>query len=285
MVKKILTILEVIEKSSEYLKKKGVPSAKCDVEWIVSSVLKRPRMELFLNYEEVLPQKPLDQIRQLVLSRGKRVPLQHLLGTVQFGGLSLISDSRALIPRPETERLVEILVNRLSESFKGSIFDLGTGSGAIVLSLCHSLPNSKGFGLEKCKRALSLANENILHCKMENRVKALHYDWEVDKLPEIEIGLIVSNPPYLDITEWESAETEVKQYDPLGALVSKNQGTFDFLQIINLASAKLSKGGILALEFGASHADVALNAMKVLFDVEILKDYNQCRRYAFGTKR
>ena len=129
MVKKILTILEVIEKSSEYLKKKGVPSAKCDVEWIVSSVLKRPRMELFLNYEEVLPQKPLDQIRQLVLSRGKRVPLQHLLGTVQFGGLSLISDSRALIPRPETERLVEVLVNRLSESFKGSIFDLGTGLG------------------------------------------------------------------------------------------------------------------------------------------------------------
>ena len=120
MSQDFVSIHRVLEKSSRFLADRGVPSPKCDAEWIVSSVLNRSRMELFLNYEEILKEEKLDQIRKLVVSRGKRIPLQHLLKTVDFAELSLICDSRALIPRQETEQLVEILTQIISPSFKGN---------------------------------------------------------------------------------------------------------------------------------------------------------------------
>jgi release factor glutamine methyltransferase len=279
-----ISIHQVLEKSSQFLANRGVPSSKCDAEWIVSKVLNRPRMELYLNYEEILNEKQLDKIRKLVVSRGKRIPLQHLLKTVDFAGLSLICDHRALIPRHETEQLVEILTQTISPSFAGNIMDLGTGSGAIIIALCNLLPNAQGFGLEKSKRALSLAKENICLCKMDDRIELLEFDWYEDELPVNEVDILVSNPPYLDQCEWENAEEEVRLHDPFNALVSENKGTADFLKVIELASKKLNKGGILALEFGDKHAEIAQEAMDGMFKIKICKDYCQRRRFSIAIK-
>ena len=284
MSQDFVSIHRVLEKSSRFLADRGVPSPKCDAEWIVSSVLNRSRMELFLNYEEILKEEKLDQIRKLVVSRGKRIPLQHLLKTVDFAELSLICDSRALIPRQETEQLVEILTQIISPSFKGNIMDLGTGSGAIIIALCHVLPNARGFGLERSKEALSLARENINHCKMESRIELMEFDWYTDELPSVGVDLLVSNPPYLDQHEWASAQEEVTKHDPYDALVSKNQGTSDFLKVIEVAAKNLKEGGILALEFGHKHADIAEEAMAGNFKTKIYKDYNQRRRFSVAIK-
>jgi len=279
-----ISIHRVLERSSQFLANRGVPSSKCDAEWIVSKVLNRSRMELYLNYGEILSDDKLDQIRELVVSRGKRVPLQHLLKTIDFAGVSLICDPRALIPRQETEQLVEILTQTISPSFDGNIMDLGTGSGAIIIALCHLLPNARGFGLERCPKALSLAKENIAQCKLDGRIELLGFDWHEGELPNIKVDLMVSNPPYLDQHEWVSAEEEVKLHDPYDALVSENKGTSDFLRVIELASKKLKSGGILALEFGNNHADIAFAAMAGEFKVKIWRDYSQRRRFSVAIK-
>jgi release factor glutamine methyltransferase len=280
----LISINRVLERSSQFLANRGVSSSKCDAEWIVSKVLNRSRMELYLNYGEILNEEKLDQIRKLVVARGRRVPLQHLLKTVDFAGLSLICDHRALIPRQETEQLVEILTQTISPSFGGNIMDLGTGSGAIIIALCHLLPNAQGFGLEKCKKAISLAKENVIQCKLDGRIELLEFDWNEGELPDIEVDLLVSNPPYLDQLEWITAEEEVKLHDPYDALVSENKGTSDLLRVIELASRKLNTGGILALEFGCNHADIAVAAMEGVFKVKICRDYSQRRRFSIAIK-
>lgn len=285
MVDKLLTINEVLKKSSDFLTEKGVPSPKSDAEWIVASQLNRSRMDLFLNYGEVLSEQQLNQIRKLIISRGKRIPLQHLLGKVQFCNLSLTCDSRALIPRPETEELVEILLNRIPASYNGNIVDLGTGSGAILLALCSSLPNSLGFGLEKCANAISLAKENILACGLNQSVSVSKFNWLTDELPDTDIGLIVSNPPYLSKEEWQVAEPEVRDFDPYEALVSSDAGLDDLLRIIGLAKAKLKTGGFLALEFGIAHAEIIERAAVDSFHVEIIRDIQQHRRFAVCIKK
>jgi len=284
MLQDTISIRRVLEKSSQFLAERGVSSSKCDAEWIVSKVLNRPRMELFLNYGEILNEQQLDQIRKLVVSRGKRIPLQHILKTVDFAGFSLICDPRALIPRQETEQLVEILTQTISPSFEGYIMDLGTGGGAIIIALCILLPNVRGLGLEKSKSALSLAKENILQYQLDSRIDLLEFDWHTDELPTIEVDLLVSNPPYLDQSEWDTAEEEVKLHDPYISLVSENKGTKDFLRIIELAAKKLKKGGILALEFGHKHAEIAQEAMAGKFKVKIWRDNCQRRRFAIAIK-
>jgi release factor glutamine methyltransferase len=285
MATKLLTINEVLKKSSEFLTEKGVPSPKSDTEWLVASLLNCSRIDLFLNYEEVLSEQQLNQIRKLVISRGKRIPLQHLLGKVPFCNLSLSCDSRALIPRPETEELVEVLLNRIPSSYKGNIVDLGTGSGAILLALCSSLPNCFGFGLEKCAKAISLAKENILACGLTSRVSVSEFNWVTDKLPNINVDIIISNPPYLSKEEWQIAEPEVRDFDPYEALVSNDAGLYDLLQIIKIAKAKLSKGGYLALEFGVEHAEKIESAAIDSFSVEIIRDLQKQRRFALCIKK
>ncbi len=278
-----LTILEVLERSTEYLKKKGVKSAKCDTEWMLSHVIECSRMDLFLRHGEMLPGEQLNTIRQMVVSRGNRIPLQHILGFVSFAGLSLKCDSRALVPRPETEQLVDLLSQKLGPAFSGRIIDFGTGSGAIILAICSLLPLSSGIGLEKSKAAISLAYENLALSKLEGRVKIIEFDWSRDKLTE-KADLVVSNPPYLTLTEWNEAEPEVKIHDPLEALVAQQKGISELLRIIELSKRYLQKDGILALEFGCSHADLIYRELKDFFRVEIHKDWSQRRRFAVGVK-
>ena len=131
----IISFLEIINLSTEYLTKKGVPNPKCDVEWIVSSVTNKKRVELYLNFENPVEKQQKNEIRKLIIDRGKRKPLQHILGKVNFAGYELKCDERALIPRPETEYLTELIMDRLEKNFCGKILDLGTGSGAIIITL------------------------------------------------------------------------------------------------------------------------------------------------------
>ena len=151
--REFLTCLEILRKSSEFLARKGVPSPKCDSEWIVSSVLQKKRMDLYLQPDDILKEEDLVQIREMVVRRGKREPLQHILGNVNFTGLIMKCDHRALVPRPETETLIEHILGRIPKSFDGKILDLGTGSGAILFALCSSLVSASGIGIDKSERA------------------------------------------------------------------------------------------------------------------------------------
>ena len=280
-----LTCLEVLNKSSEFLSAKGVASPKCDSEWIVSSILQKKRMELYLYPDEIIGEKELKEIRSFVVRRGKREPLQHILGNVNFAGLNIKCDKRALIPRPETETLVEHILQRIDPSYDGIILDMGTGSGAILAALCFSLPSSSGIGIDYSQEALSLAGENLKALSLLNRTQLRQLDWNIQKVKEEMVGLVVSNPPYLNADEWKSAETEVKEYDPKAALVAEEKGFSELRKIIGVSAKVLASGGMLALEFGVSHADQIEEALSIEFkEVEILKDLSHYRRFSIAIK-
>lgn len=280
-----LSIIDVLTKSSQFLVRHGVPNSKIDAEWLVSHVLKCKRLELYLRYEELLKEEVLNQIRTLVLKRARRVPLQHILGTVQFAGLSLNCDSRALVPRNETEFFVDLLRKHFSPEFDGTIVDLGTGSGAIILGLCALMPKSKGFGLDNSEVALSLVRENVIKSSMSQRVKLLRFDWHQDVLPIKPINLIVSNPPYLSQCDWLATNPEVKEYDPKCALVASDEGMADIKKIAELASVILEPKNYLALEFGHSQSKKVAELLKDNFECKFFNDQYSVKRFVIACKK
>ena len=285
MKSEYLTFGEIIQKSTVFLEGKGVPSAKLDSEWIISHSVGIARMELYLRFNELVPLDKISEIRDRIVKRGTRVPLQHVLKSVQFCDLELKSDKRALVPRPETERLVEIAVSKLSKAFNGEIVDLGTGSGAIILSLCHHLPNASGLGLDNSIDAISLAKENSTNLKLSDRVQFCTYDW-MDKKDIGEVfDVLISNPPYLSESEWLSSQPEVKSFDPKNALVSGNNGMDHLRHISAISSNILKKDGLIFLEVGKGQAIEVVEMLAGDFkEIEVLKDFSGIRRFVIGKR-
>lgn len=271
------TILSILQRSTEYLQKKGVPSPKVDAEWLVAHALGMDRMKMFLQSERPLQEEELDMIRPLIQRRGKREPLQYILGSQPFGELVLQTDVRALIPRPETEELIYKITERVQESH--AILEMGTGTGAIALSLAKKFESASIMATDISNDALTLAQENAQGNGLAGRVQFVLSDWYADI--EGPFDLIVSNPPYLTKEEWESAQPEVKSYEPPRALWSGEDGLADIKTIISLAPSYLSAGGWLFLETGiAQRAEIQAYAEAVGFShIEILTDFSHRDRY------
>ncbi len=283
MQNEYFTYGEIIGKSTEFLLNKGVSSAKCDSEWIVSHLVKTSRMELYLNFDDLVPQEKISEIRNMIVRRGRRIPLQHILESVQFCDLKLKCDGRALIPRPETERLVEIVIESVGESFNGKIIDFGSGTGAIVLALCKQLKEARGLGMDKSSEAISLSRENLCLLDLSSRVSFQRFDWMQEEYKKEKVDLLISNPPYLSIEEWKSAEPEVYKHDPKDALVSSEGGMAHLRKLLNLAKCALKKDGQIFLEVGMGQADEVMEMMKdIFYDIETRKDFCGVRRYVFA---
>jgi release factor glutamine methyltransferase len=284
MNNKHLTFLDIIKLSVEYLEKRGVPNAKCDTEWIVSNITQKKRVELYLNYENMVAENHVHEIRKNIIERGKRIPLQHILGKVNFAGSELLCDQRALIPRPETELLTELVTDELGSSFKGKILDLGTGTGGIIITLCKNFPHAIGLGVDISKDALSLACENLAKNKIKN-LEIKTFNWNEDEFNE-KFDAIIANPPYLSEREWESAEPEVKIFDPKIALVAKDDGIADIKKIIKISENNLVKNGLFALEIGVNQEKKIADMMSVCFyKINIIKDYCRKNRYIIARKK
>lgn len=284
MNNKHLTFLDIITLSVKYLEKKGVSNAKCDTEWIISSITQKKRVELYLNYENMVTENHVNEIRKSIIERGKRIPLQHILGKVNFAGSELLCDQRALIPRPETELLTELVTDELGSSFKGKILDLGTGAGGIIITLCKNFPHATGLGVDMSKDALSLANENYVINQIKN-IEIKSFDWNKDKFNE-NFDAIIANPPYLSEEEWELAEPEVKLFDPKIALIAKDNGIADIKKIIKISENNLNNNGLLALEIGTNQEKVLTEIMSFSFyKIKIVKDYCRKNRFIMARKK
>ena len=248
----MLNVLEVVKKTSEFFAAKGIESPRLNAELLVGHALGLVRMRLYLEFERPVTEAELATIRELVRRRGRREPLQYIVGSVDFSGLRLKADARALIPRPETELLVETVVSRCQEP-PARILDLGTGGGAIALALAKAFPGASVMAVDASAPALSLAAENALATGLSGRVQfTLSSGFE--GLPKgEEFDLIVSNPPYLSQREVAEAPPEVRDHEPHGALASGSDGYGDIGQIITQSPAFLSAGGLLAVETGTGH--------------------------------
>lgn len=252
------TIASILTKSADFLQRKGVENPRLDSEWMLAEVMGYPRMRLFLEYERPLGEDVISRMRSMVVRRGKREPLQYILGYVMFGDLRIKVDQRALIPRPETEELVDILIQRYRTREGLHVLDLGTGSGAIACALAHALPGSIVWATDIRSEALSLARENAQQNGIEaERIHWLEGSWFAP-LGRESFDLIVSNPPYLAKSELPGVEPEVGQYEPVTALVAEDDGLADLKTIISGSSKHLRPGASLFLETGCSqHAALA----------------------------
>ena len=252
----LLSIREIQEKTVGYFEGKGVPNPKLDTDLLIAHVLGLKRLELYLDIERPLTEAQLNELRPLVKRRGLREPLQYILGTTEFCGLKLKVDSRALIPRQETEELIEHIRDRIVKPPR-RILDLGTGSGAIAIALAVAFPEAQITATDQSEKALELAKENAARFVSEERIQFLKGSWFQAIESETSFDLIVSNPPYLTEAEMKTAEPEVVSNEPNDALVSGADGLNDLKQIIPGAKDYLSEEGLLALETGVEqHANL-----------------------------
>lgn len=280
----MLTILEIIKKTTEFFEKRGIESARLNAELLVGHALGLKRMQLYIQFERPLAEVELEKIRPLVKRRGNREPVQHILGTMEFAGLTLKVDRRALIPRPETEYLIELLVPQFPLPPQ-RVLDLGTGSGAIALALAKTWPETAVVASDRSDEALALAWENADANGLSARVSFHSSDW-FSSLPSLDkFDLIVSNPPYLSDEETDAAEPEVKNFEPRDALSAGQDSAVALEHIIRGARDRLSTGGRLALETGiAQHARLqALLQAEGYQSSQSLKDLTGRDRFVLAT--
>jgi release factor glutamine methyltransferase len=275
-----MTVLEVLQATTAYLKKRNVENPRLNAEHLMAHALRRKRIELYLDFERALTETELAPLRGLVKRRSEGEPLQHLLGTVEFCGLTFLCDKRALVPRPETEQLVELVESRI-ENRELRIADVGTGSGVIALSLATKIPEAKVLGVDVSEDALALAQENAARLNLSERVQFL----KSRLLENVEdaFDLIVANLPYVSIQDRHTLSLEVL-HDPEVALFAGAQGDELVCELIDQARVRLRPGGLLALEIGLGQSEALLSALaeKNYRDISSKNDYNGVTRFLFA---
>ncbi|PTY05561.1 peptide chain release factor N(5)-glutamine methyltransferase [Opitutaceae bacterium EW11] len=255
----MLTVLEIIKKTTDFLGSKGVENPRLNSELLVGHALGLKRMQLYIAFERPLSEPELEKIRPLVRRRAQREPLQYIVGEVEWGGLKLKADRRALIPRPETEYLIE-LVTASGLPAPARILDLGTGSGAIALGLAKAYPESRVVAVDRSEDALALARENAAATGLTERVEFRQSNWFSAISAEESFDLIAANPPYLSSSETAETAPEVRSFEPVGALVAEGEGTSDLREIVRSSPSHLRPGGMLAMETGIHQHAVLLAA-------------------------
>ncbi len=251
-----VTILEVIQRSTEFLAKRGVASPRLQIELLLAHALQLPRLKLYLNFERALTEPELATVRELVKRRGERQPLQHLLGTTSFCGLEISVNPHVLIPRPETERLAERAWQFLAtlNSQPATALDFGTGSGCLAIALAVKCPTAKIHAVDISRDALEVARQNAARHGVVERIQ-FHTGDGFAPLPEgLRCDLVVANPPYIPSDEISTLEPEVRDHDPRGALDGGADGLDFYRRLAAETAGRLRPDGQLMLEFGDGQA-------------------------------
>jgi release factor glutamine methyltransferase len=261
-----VTVLETIQKSTDFLGKKGVESPRLNAELLLAHLLKLPRMKLYLNFERALTLAETDGLRELVKRRGLREPLQHITGSTSFCGCEINVSPHALVPRPETEMLAELSWNFLStiNPQLSTALDFGTGTGCIAIALAVKCLGANITALDLSADALTLARQNAELNQVTARIEFLQGDGFAALPAKASFNLIVSNPPYIASAEIGTLEPEVRDFDPRAALDGGADGLDFYRRLAKEAAAFLKPDGKIMLEFGDGQAD----AIKIIFESE-----------------
>ncbi len=249
-----VTVLEVIQKSGEFLERKGVESPRLQIELLLEHVLQLPRLELYLNFDRPVTDKELEALRECVRRRGAREPLQHIVGTTSFCGMEIKVGPQALVPRPETELLAELAWKRLwkrdAEAAPPAVLEIGVGTGCLSVAIAANCPGAALTAVDCSTEALALARENLAEHRLEERVTLLESDGFAALPDGAEFDLIVSNPPYIPTAEIETLAPEVRDYDPRSALDGGEDGLDFYRLLAEHGAIWLKPNGSMMLEFG-----------------------------------
>ena len=279
-----MTVLEAIQKSAEFLGKRGVESPRLQTELLLAHLLKMPRMKLYLNFDRVLTVPETAALRELIKRRGLREPLQHITGATSFCGYEMTVNRHVLVPRPETELLAEagwqFLATRPPESV--TALDLCTGSGCIAIALAAKCPSATVVATDISAEALSLARQNATANGVAERIEFSAGDGftALAAAATRAFDLIASNPPYIPSGEIATLDPEVRDFDPRLALDGGDDGLSFYRRLAAAAAQFLRPAGKIMLEFGDGQAD----AIKNIFESEkwiveaVLADYSHRAR-------
>jgi len=269
------------------LKRNGIGDWRLDAEWLMSHVMGKERMEILLRPNMEMKKEEQERFFQLLQRRIQGEPLQYILGTQEFMGLSFLVDQRVLIPRQDTETLVEEAIRVMKRDWGGAgrILEVGTGSGAIAISLAKLLPQTFVTAVDLSSEALSVAAANARIHGVDSRIAFLKCDFLRDSLSDDgkRYHLLVSNPPYIPSSQIEGLQREVKDYEPRMALDGGEDGLLFYRAIKEKAPALLHKGGMVLMEVGYNQAEKVREILADTFhDIETIKDLAGIERVVGG---
>lgn len=270
-------IKEILKLTDEYLNKKGIHNSRLEAEILLGSVINMSRVELYVNFDRPVADEEKAAYRKLISERISGKPLQYIIGTQPFRHINLKVEQGVFIPRPETELLVDHVIE-ISKKMSGhlKIIDIGTGTGAIALSLAYEILDSYIYAVDISERALDLARENALNLGLLGKVSFIKSDLfeNIDK-DVSQADIIVANPPYIPTNVIENLQTEVKDFDPKEALDGGEDGLDFYRHIIRDSSEYLKSGGFLVFEIGDGQSERIIEILKNnnFEDIQSLKDY------------
>jgi len=277
-------VISVLTKSKNILKKSNIPSVSLDCELLLSSSLNISRELLFMNHSEKINDIQLKEFYNLLDRRKKKEPIAYILNKKEFWNNSFYVNKNVLIPRPDTEILIEQILKNYSKNDTISVLDIGTGSGCIVLSLLKLFKNFRGVAIDVSKNALNVAKYNAKMHLLDNRVK--FYKSSVDNFFKGKYDLIVSNPPYINNKSLKHLDEGIFKYEPVVALEGGVEGLSLIKKVITGSSKLLKKSGKLILEIGY---DQKYKVKKLLenekfYVNKIVYDYAKNPRCVISTK-
>jgi len=280
----VITLAEVLRRSTEYLETHGSPTPRLDAELLLAHGLGLTRIDLYTQFERQLSEEELAACRELIRRRGQREPVAYVIGRWGFRRLELDVDARVLVPRPETELLVDRCLALLDGGEQPAVLDVGTGSGAIALALKDERPDAQVLACDVSGDALAVASANAERLGLE--IEFARSDL-LEAVPGGPFQLIVSNPPYVSESELATLEPEVAEHEPRLATVAGADGLEVYRRLLPQAAARLVDGGHLVLECGAGQAPVlAAELERVGYaDVGVDRDLSGIERVVWASWR
>ncbi|MBN1391710.1 MAG: peptide chain release factor N(5)-glutamine methyltransferase [Sedimentisphaerales bacterium] len=286
------TIQKLLNWVAEYLQNKGVDSPRLSAELLLSNVLGLKRIELYTQFDKIVTEEQLDKLHDLVERAGKHEPIAYLAGKTEFYSLELVVTSDCMIPRPETELLVERAIEFLrSRSRKQLVCDLCTGSGCIATAIARYFPDCRIIATDISDAALSVAAKNIDKHQLKEKVKLLCGDLFDPIMPQLDAGgfdLIVCNPPYVTAAEYQKLDKNVKVYEPKVALFAGDDGLDIYRRIIGKVEQFLKPDAALMLEIGCEQAQAVrklLGKAGCFSEITIEKDFRGNDRLAIAKRK
>ena len=282
----IWTIKKLIDWTTQYFKNHHIEDPRLDVELLLSHVLKKQRIFLYTDFEQIVNPEELAQFKSYIQKRVKGISTAAIIGEKDFMGLTFHVNENVLIPRPDTETWLEKVIQYHRGDPDIQVADLGTGSGAILLSFLYYCKEAKGVGVDISPKALEVAKENGEQLKLSDRATWLEGDY-VDALPADTLyDGILTNPPYIPSEDIAGLAQEVKS-EPMLALDGGDDGLIFYRQLAEKAADHLKPGGFLAMEFGIHQWEPILELFKAtgqFEDFEVIKDYGDIERAIYCKK-
>lgn len=285
------TIADLLSKSAAWLKDKGCTSPRLDAELLLAEVLGMSRVDLYVKFDQPLIPSEIDEYRELIRRRGEGEPVAYILGRAYFHNLEIKVNGSVLIPRPETEHLVEAAIEFLMEGDWPSppeVLDLCTGSGAIAIAIAKGFPEADITASDASVEALALAAENATLTGVAPRIRFVQSDLFEDIDPVATYDLIVANPPYISAEEWETLPRDVREFEPREALYGGLDGLDFYRLLAEQAPQQLKPYGSLVLETGSTQAVAVseiLEATGHFKTVGVFQDYAGLDRVVAAQRR